>query len=114
MVRKEDKNSGSAADAQLKALQDSIQKAQSATQKQMLKNQRDITRKREEAHDWLCSLADNAITASESEIWLKDLYENLDFAKNAGVDDLHMAIKNYREQHGNIMEAITVFSGTKQ
>jgi predicted metallo-beta-lactamase superfamily hydrolase len=64
---------GNAADAQLKALQDSIAKAQAATAKEILKSQRDITRRIEESHDWLCSLSDNAITASEGETILKGL-----------------------------------------
>lgn len=35
-------------------------------------------RKREEAFDWLCSLADNALTAFISEGKLKEIYQELD------------------------------------
>ena len=51
------------------------------------------------------------MTASESEIILQELYDRLDQAKNNGMDELHMAIDNYRDQHAVIVDAIVVFTG---
>jgi hypothetical protein len=65
----------------------------------------------EESHDWLCSLADNAITARESENMLKRLYAGLDNEKQRGMDSLHSALSTYKEQHAAILEAIVVFAG---
>lgn len=70
-----------------------------------------LYRRMEESHDWLCSLADNAITASESEGFLKKLYTGLDNEKQRGVDSLHAALATYKEQHSAILDAIVVFTG---
>ena len=68
-------------------------------------------RKMEESHDWLCSLADNAVTARESENVLKKLYTGLDVEKQRGMESLHTALNTYKEQHAAILEAIVVFAG---
>jgi hypothetical protein len=68
-------------------------------------------RKLEEAHDWLCSLADNAVTARESENMLKQLYAGMDAEKARGMSSLMTALNTYKEQHAAILEAITVFAG---
>jgi hypothetical protein len=72
---------------------------------------REVNRRIEEAHDWLKCLADNAITAAECEFVLKELYSNLDKEKERGLVSLQSGIKTYNQQHSNIMDAITVFSG---
>jgi hypothetical protein len=56
-------------------------------------------------------LADNSVTAAESEEVLKILYSNLDAGKDKALDSLHSAIANYKEQHSSILEAIVVFAG---
>lgn len=70
-----------------------------------------VTSKTEEAHDWLSSLADNAVTAAESEHVLQDLYAKLDAEKASALQSLHKAISAYKEQHSSILEAIVVFAG---
>lgn len=96
---------------EVRVLQDSIAKAQSATQRKIVDMTRSTLRKQEEAHDWLCSLADNALTAAVSEEKLKLLYEGLDQEKNKSMESLQTAVVSYREQHHAILEAITVFAG---
>eukprot|EP01038_Epipyxis_sp_PR26KG_P008891 gene8891-11991_t len=96
---------------ELKTLQDSIVRATEVANKQIIKNARDIARNIEEAHDWLCSLADNAITAAASEDILKELYSGLDKQKSGGVESLHSAFATYKDQHNAIIEAIIVFAG---
>jgi len=96
---------------ELKLLQDSIAKAQSIASHKMLASNRTIIRKMEESHDWLCSLADNAVTASESEHLLKKLYDGLDAEKQRGMKSLYSALGTYKEQHSAILDAITVFAG---
>ena len=56
-----------------------------------------LYRKLEESHDWLCSLADNAITASQCEGVLKSLYTGLDTEKQRGIKSLvnTLNISNY-------------------
>ena len=96
---------------EVRLLQDSISKAQQQMQKQITTTNRTVTRKMEEAHDWLCSLADNAVTAAESEWKLKELYAGLDREKQRGVSALHQALNTYKEQHSAIVDAIMVFAG---
>ena len=61
-------------------------------------------RRIEESHDWLCSLADNAVTAAESETLLQHLYTTLDSEKLAAIESVNQAVANYREQHASIVE----------
>ena len=53
----------------------------------------------EESHDWLCSLADNAVTASESEHLLKKLYDGLDAEKHRGMKSLYSALGTVLTNH---------------
>lgn len=73
-----------------------------------------LCRKIEESHDWLSSLADNAITAGLSEETLKGLYASLDNEKAKGIESVQTALAAYKEQHNAILEAITVFAGRIQ
>lgn len=52
----------------------------------------------------MCSLADNAVTAADSEWLLQQLYETLDREKLAAIDAVNVAVSNYREQHASIVE----------
>ena len=61
-------------------------------------------RRIEESHDWLCSLADNAVTAAESETLLQHLYSTLDSEKLGAIESVNQAVANYREQHASIVE----------
>jgi hypothetical protein len=97
---------------EVRVLQETISKAQnSMTAKSVVDSMRSTVRKIEESHDWLCSLADNAITAQVAEEKLKELYAKLDGEKNKSMDSLQNALMNYKEQHNSILEAITVFAG---
>ena len=71
---------------QLKALQESIDRAQGLVSKKITQTERDVIRKREESFDWLCSLADNAIIAADSEVMLKKLSDGLDHAEKQGLE----------------------------
>jgi hypothetical protein len=96
---------------EVRVLQENIAKAQSSIKKKAVDSTRNTIRRIEESHDWLCSLADNAMTAAISEERLKVLYERLDLEKNKSMDSLTNALANYKEQHNSILEAITVFAG---
>jgi hypothetical protein len=96
---------------EVQVLQSSIAKGQSSVQKQITKHGRAVIRKQEESHDWLSSLADNAITAAISEEKLKELYTKLDGEKSKSMESLHVALATYKEQHNSILEAIIVFAG---
>lgn len=96
---------------EVQTLQNSIAKGQSSAQKEITKHARAVIRKQEESHDWLCSLADNAITAAISEEALKELYFKLDGEKSKSMESLHVALATYKEQHNAILEAIIVFAG---
>jgi hypothetical protein len=96
---------------EVRVLQDNIAKAQSSMKTKAVDTTRNTIRRIEESHDWLCSLADNAMTAGVSEEKLKDLYQRLDKEKNKSMDSLTNAMTNYKEQHNSILEAITVFAG---
>jgi len=56
-------------------------------------------------------LADNAITAAESEASLKRLYSSLDEEKERAMVSLHSATETYAQQQQAIIDAITIFSG---
>lgn len=96
---------------EVQVLQNSIAKGQSSVQKKASSRRRNVVRKQEESHDWLCSLADNAITAAISEEKVKELYAKLDAEKVKSMDSLQNALATYKEQHNSIMEAIIVFAG---
>jgi hypothetical protein len=68
-------------------------------------------RRIEEAHDWLTCLADNAITAAECEVRLKECNTNLDNERELALVSLHSGIETYTQQHQSIVDAITIFSG---
>ncbi len=96
---------------EVRVLQDTIAKAQTSMKTKAVDTTRTTIRKIEESHDWLSSLADNALTAAISEERLKHLYSRLDKEKTKSMDSLHTALANYKEQHNSILEAITVFAG---
>eukprot|EP01031_Cornospumella_fuschlensis_P028976 gene28976-34969_t len=96
---------------EVKVLQDNIAKAQSMTNRKLKDMVRNNIRKQEEAHDWLCSLSDNAITAAIAEETLVKLYNQLDTERQKSLDSLHTAMRTYQEQHSAIQEAIVVFAG---
>lgn len=96
---------------EVRVLQDSIAHAKSNAQKKVITNSRVLIRKQEECHDWLCSLADNALTAAISEEKVKSLYEHLDKEKVKSMDSLMNAMSMYKEQHSQIIDAITIFAG---
>jgi hypothetical protein len=96
---------------EVRTLQNSIAQAQSTTRRKAVDMSRSVVRRQEEAHDWLCSLADNAMTAGISEVKLKDAYAALDAQKGNSMDSLHKAMALYKEQHNSILEAIVVFAG---
>lgn len=96
---------------EVQVLQDSIAKGQTSASKKVHTHARAMIRKHEETHDWLCSLADNAITAAISEEKLKELYAQLDGEKGNSMGSLHTALGTYKEQHTAILEAIVVFAG---
>eukprot|EP00981_Chlorochromonas_danica_P005459 scaffold1091_cov164-Ochromonas_danica.AAC.82 len=96
---------------EVRVLQDSIAKAQKSTTRKLKDMVRSNIRKHEECHDWLCSLADNAITASIAEEVLHKLYGELDFERQKSLDALHSAMLTYQDQHNAILEAIVVFAG---
>ena len=108
------KASAASAQYQLKALQDSIDRAQGIVIRKTTPTEREVIRKREESFDWLCSLADNAVTAAEAEVVLKELSERLDNTKEGGLDNVRQAINNYKEQHALILAAIDKFSSSLQ
>lgn len=64
-----------------------------------------------QAHDWLCCLADNAITASEGESTINGLFSLLDSERHRALSSLHNALKIYTEQHNAILDAISIFAG---
>lgn len=72
---------------------------------------RERTRRLEECHEWLCCLADNALTANLSENYLQTLYDSLDQEKKRGLTALENAKETYKQQQHAIVEAITVFAG---
>jgi len=96
---------------EVRVLQDSIAKAKSSTQKKVISQSRVLVKKQEEGYDWLCSLADNALTAAISEGKVKGLYSKLDQEKGKSMDSLTNAMAMYKEQHNQILDAITVFTG---
>lgn len=96
---------------EVRVLQDNIARAQNVTTRKLKDMVRTNIRKQEECHDWLCSLADNAITASVAEVQLHALYGQLDFERQKSLDSLHSAMLTYQEQHNAILEAIVVFAG---
>ncbi len=89
----------------------SIESAHNKATAQTSVNMRDVLRKIEESHEWLCCLADNAITASISEENVQDLFYGLDKERERAINSLHTALNSYTEQHNAILDAITVFSG---
>lgn len=96
---------------EVRTLQNSIANAQSTTRRKAVDLSRNTIRRQEESHDWLCSLADNAMTAAISEQKLKSAYGALDGQKGNSMDSLHKAMALYKEQHNSILEAIVVFAG---
>ena len=89
----------------------SIESAHNKATAQTSVNMRDVLRKIEESHEWLCCLADNAITASISEENVQDLFYGLDKERERAITSLHTALNSYTEQHNAILDAITVFAG---
>ena len=73
-------------------------------------SKRDLFFRNETAHDWLCCLADNALTASESETTVRQLYNVLEMERQRGLDSLQSALTKYTEQHNAILDAITIFA----
>jgi len=73
-------------------------------------SKRDLFFRNECAHDWLCCLADNAITASESEDTVRQLYNVLEMERRRGLESLQSALTKYTEQHNAILDAITIFA----
>ena len=90
----------------------SIESAHNKATAQTSVNMRDVLRKIEESHEWLCCLADNAITASISEENVQDLFYGLDKERERAISSLQTALNSYTEQqHNAIIDAITVFAG---
>lgn len=73
-------------------------------------SRRDLFFRNESAHEWLCCLADNALTASESEETVRKLYSVLDNERKRGLDSLQSALTKYTEQHNAILDAIGIFA----
>ena len=97
--------------ADVRALHASIEVAKTKATAQTTVTQRDLLRRQEEAHDWLCCVSDNAVTAQESELVLKCLYDNLDLERTRALTSLQSALATYKQQYDMIYEAITVFHG---
>lgn len=104
-------DSNSAVGMDVRALHANIETAQAKATAQINISAREVVRRVEEAHDWLMCLADNAVTAAESEASLKELYSSLDMEKERAMVSLHAAIETYSQQHQQISDAITIFSG---
>jgi len=96
---------------EVRVLQESIAKAKSSTQKKAITSSRSLIKKQEECYDWLCSLADNALTAAIGEEKVKKLYNHLDIEKVKSMDSLIHAMAMYKEQHNQIVDAIAIFTG---
>ena len=73
-------------------------------------NTREVAKRQETAHDWLCCLADNAIIAAESESVLSGMFSTLDGERGRAVKSLRQAMDAYTEQHNSILQAIVSFS----
>ena len=71
---------------------------------------REVAKKVETAHDWLCCLADNAITAASSESILSGMFTTLDKERERAVKSLRVAMDAYTQQHNAILDAIVQFS----
>lgn len=97
--------------ADVRALHASIEGAKTKAAAQTTVSSRDLLRRQEEAHDWLCCVSDNAVTAQESEIVLKRLYQNLDKERSRALTSLQSALTAYKSQYEMIFDAIAVFQG---
>lgn len=95
----------------VRVLHASMDSAQSKAMAQQSISNREIFRRVEDAHEWLCCLADNAVTASESEVQIKNLFDQLDRERDRSLTSLHTALTTYTDQHNAIVEAITIFQG---
>jgi hypothetical protein len=98
-------------DKDQKALYASMEAAQARTTAQRSLTMREVTRRHEEAHDWLCCVADNALTAMCAEAAMDQLQEGLQAERQRALDSLHSAINTYTVQHNAILKAIVTFSG---
>lgn len=88
--------------ADLKDLHASIEAAQKKASTRSSLNKRAVATRVEDAHDWLCCLADNALTAAESERILNQLCISLDSDRARALHSLHSTIEAYSQQHNAI------------
>lgn len=98
------------ANADTRALHASFEQAEGRVAANETVNTREVSKRQETAHDWLCCLADNALIAAESESVLSGMFATLDLEKERAVKSLHDAMDAYTKQHNAILDAIVSFS----
>jgi len=98
------------ANADTRALHASFEQAEGRVAANETVNTREVSKRQETAHDWLCCLADNALIAAESEAVLSGMFATLDLEKERAVKSLHDAMDAYTKQHNAILDAIVSFS----
>ena len=98
------------ANADTRALYASFENAQGKVSANDTLRTREVAKNVETAHDWLCCLADNAVTAASSESILSGMFTTLDKERERAVQSLHSAMEAYTQQHNAILDAIVQFS----
>jgi hypothetical protein len=106
LCRSEDKM----ANVDTRALHASFEAAEGRVAANETVNTREVAKRQETAHDWLCCLADNALIAAESETVLAGMFSTLDQEKERAIISLHSAMDAYTKQHNAILDAILAFS----
>jgi glucan-binding YG repeat protein len=96
--------------ADLRDLHSTLEHAHTKVSAGVSNNKRLVMKRMEDAHDWLCCLSDNALTASESERVLAQLSTSIDSERTRAFKSLEETIASYTEQHNAIVEAIMVFT----
>jgi hypothetical protein len=97
--------------ADQRALSAAIEQGQAKVTAQTSLSMREVARRQEESHDWLCCVSDNALTAMCAEAAMEVLQGDLRSERARALDSLHSAVAAYTSQHNAILAAITTFSG---
>ena len=108
--RKLCRNPDKMADADTRALHASFESAEGKVAANETIHARDIAKRIESAHEWLCCLADNALTAASSESILSGMFDTLEVEKDRAMKSMRSAMDTYTAQHNSILDAIIEFS----